>query len=329
MDDTLRFESQRLKFSWDKNSHDHLDTYLVQDVEDPRINAQSILTRALIADTLFPGRFTVLIDAEFQFSACMIWILKQLRDGHSRWDLLNELEQQKSEHLPEFICAMYRALQCDESPYPNFISDALFHAPVYENFLIHDRVLSTFASFWNSALKGLSAEALRILEPGCGSANDYRQLDQHGLSRFLNYTGIDIASKNIENACLRYPNVDFAEGNIFEIAHDDGAFAYSFVHDLFEHLSPDGFEIAVREMLRVTRNEAWFAFFDLQDIPDHIIQPMDDYHINTLSLGKTVKLIEQTGARVDVIDVALLMRQKTLIPDYYNPHAKTLIVSKE
>ncbi|MCX5771088.1 MAG: hypothetical protein NTZ09_12575 [Candidatus Hydrogenedentes bacterium] len=55
----LAGEDERLRWAWDRYPHEYLDSYLVSGVEDPRINFQSILTRALIADTLFPGRFDV------------------------------------------------------------------------------------------------------------------------------------------------------------------------------------------------------------------------------------------------------------------------------
>ena len=41
-------ENKALRWSWDQHPAEHLDHYLVQGIEDPRINCQSILTRALI-----------------------------------------------------------------------------------------------------------------------------------------------------------------------------------------------------------------------------------------------------------------------------------------
>ena len=327
MNDTLRFESQRLKFSWDKHPHEHLDTYLVQDVEDPRINAQSLLTRALIADTLFPNRFTALIDAEFQFAACMTWLLTQLNAGVNRWNLLDELIEENTQ-IPAFIRTTTHLLEQEDVLYPDYLREALFHLPTHEKGPITDRILDTFAPFWRNALDGLSVPPVSILEPACGSANDYRQISEHRLAPFLNYTGLDIASKNIENARIRYPQTNFREGNLFDLDYADNTFEYAFVHDLFEHLSNEGFERALSELLRVTRKEIWIAFFNLQDIPEHVVQPVDEYHLNTLSLGKTISFIEQLGAHVEVIDIAAFMQHKTRMTNYYNPNAKTLIISK-
>ncbi|MCD6288168.1 MAG: hypothetical protein J7M12_03545 [Candidatus Hydrogenedentes bacterium] len=74
-------ENARLNWSWDRFSCEHLDSYLVGGVEDPRINCQSILTRALIADTLWPDEHTDLIDAELRFGRVLTWLLVQLDQG--------------------------------------------------------------------------------------------------------------------------------------------------------------------------------------------------------------------------------------------------------
>jgi len=60
-------ESDRLRRAWDRVAPETLDTYLVTGVEDPRINAQSMLNRGLLCDAQFPGRFTRLIDEELRF----------------------------------------------------------------------------------------------------------------------------------------------------------------------------------------------------------------------------------------------------------------------
>ncbi|KPK77871.1 MAG: hypothetical protein AMJ79_01840 [Phycisphaerae bacterium SM23_30] len=54
----LALESKRLRAAWMKYDADHLDRYLVSDLEDPRINLQSILTRSFLIDAVFGGEFT-------------------------------------------------------------------------------------------------------------------------------------------------------------------------------------------------------------------------------------------------------------------------------
>ena len=76
MPHTFELENKHLKWSWDRYPSDHLDSYLVAATEDPRINCQSILTRALIIDSLWPNVFTDLIDAELRFGIVLTWLLQ-------------------------------------------------------------------------------------------------------------------------------------------------------------------------------------------------------------------------------------------------------------
>ena len=125
-----------------------------------------------------------------------------------------------------------------------------------------------------------------MLEPACGSANDYRFLHAYGLARLVRYTGFDLCAKNIENARALFPDVSFAVGNVFEIAAPDKAFDLCFVHDLFEHLSLEGMQAAVKEVCRVTRQGLCVGFFNMDEIRDHQVRPVDDYHWNRLSMRR-------------------------------------------
>lgn len=327
MDDALQRETERLRWAWDKFPSQRLDTYLVSDVEDPRINAQSILTRALIADTLFPGQFTGLIEAEWRFGLCHTWLTQCLRQGHTRREILQRIEGKDDAACPEFLIHTYEFLQSATCPFPDYITEALLAPDSDDGRLIPDNVLDTFASFWNRTLALYSDATISVVEPACGSANDYRYLVGHGLARFLKYRGFDLSRKNIANAQRRFPDTVFFVGNAIQIPMDDGACDYLFVHDLFEHLSPDAFEIALAEVLRVTRKEAWLSFFNMDAIPDHQFLPVEDYHWNTLSQTRTVETILRHAGDVEVVNIAELLRKKFEYATYYNPHAKTLMVT--
>src|SRR6185295_5640764 len=97
------------------------------------------------------------------------------------------------------------------------------------------------------------------------------------------YTGMDLCAKNIENARSLFPKTRFELGNVFEISANDRAFEYCFVHDLFEHLSIQGLDAAIREVCRVTRLGICAGFFSMDEIPAHIVRTVEDYHWNTLS----------------------------------------------
>ena len=104
--------------------------------------------------------------------------------------------------------------------------------------------------------------------------------------RLVDYSGFDLCAKNIENARALYRGVSFAVGNVFEIAAADKAFDLCFVHDLFEHLSLEGMHAAVKEVCRVTRQGLCISFFNMDEIRDHQMRPVDEYHWNLLSMAR-------------------------------------------
>src|SRR5262247_3737931 len=79
MDESLKAESERLVLSWMQHESEWLRDYLVQAVEDPRINLQSIFSRHFLLRVLFKERFLELMEQEYRFSACMNWLRKLVR----------------------------------------------------------------------------------------------------------------------------------------------------------------------------------------------------------------------------------------------------------
>jgi hypothetical protein len=80
----IEVENERLRLSWNWMPKAQLATYLGAMEQDQRINTQSILTRALLADTLWPGMFDGLINEEFRFGVVMTWLLEQVKSGRDR-----------------------------------------------------------------------------------------------------------------------------------------------------------------------------------------------------------------------------------------------------
>jgi len=326
VDSFLQQETEQLRWSWDKFPREHLDSYLLSDVENPRINSQSILTRALIADTLFPGELDSIIDAEWRFGSCMTWLVRSLGKKHSHRDLLDCLEKKDLSICPEFVLETYEDLQDSECLIPDYLTEALVNLPCDDDSLICESALNTFELVWLQTLAAREDIMISIVEPACGSANDYRFLSAYGFAPFLDYSGFDLSRKNIQNARKRFPEADFFVGNVFQIPMDDGARDYLFVHDLFEHLSPLALEEALDEVLRVAKNEAWLSFFHLDTIPEHRFQVVNEYHWNTLSLDRIVESLMRRAHNVEVVDISGLIRMKFGFADYYNAQAKTLIV---
>jgi ubiquinone/menaquinone biosynthesis C-methylase UbiE len=190
--------------------------------------------------------------------------------------------------------------------------------------------LNAFQNLWHPILvaEAPPTPPLTIIEPACGSANDYRFLHSYGLSRFLDYTGLDLCAKNIENARALFPEARFEEGNIFEISARDHAFDLSLVHDLFEHLSIEGLHAAVKELCRVTRRAICANFFQMDEIPDHVIRPTDEYHWNLLSMDQIKKLFATHGFSGQTIQVRSFLREEYGCDYTHNPNAYTFILHR-
>jgi len=322
-------ESRLLRDSWERHEAEALDRYLVSGVEDPRINVQSILTRALLCDALFPGRFARLIEEELRFGFVMTWLLTHLQSGIEKRSIMAAITQNDRARCRGVVTDAFRMLQEGECVTPDYVTMALQEAEDGGPALLAPEAMDTFCRLWQEQLAALPPSGCSLFEPACGSANDFRYLDSYGFTRFLNYTGIDIAPKNIGNALRRFPDVDFRVGDLLNSGFDDDAFEYCFVHDLFEHLSIAAMERALRELLRVTRREAWIHLFNAADVARHDVRPVAAYHWNLLSIREIVRVIAEVPADAEVVSIAELGRQKFGFPRYYNPGAYTIIAVKD
>jgi len=327
--DRLQQENAQLRQAWEQYSAEHLDTYLVTGVEDPRINIQSILTRAFLTDALFPERFTALLHEELRFGAVLQWLLAQYTAGADRNELHEDICFAKASHIPAFVADAARWLESDACPLPPSIELAVdppsIDAPAQ---LLPERALDVFGPVWRNELAGLTAPRLRVFEAACGSANDYRTIHNHGLAPFLDYTGLDISAKNIANALVRFPAVAFRAGSILDSGLPDAAFDFVFAHDLLEHLSGPGVATALAEMVRLARREVWVHLFNTKPEGAHDIIPKEHYHWNLLSQAALREAGRALDCAVDIIELAPLLEHKFGWREYYNPHAATLVLKK-
>ena len=317
MEEHLERETQGLARSWMRYDREELRDYLVEDVEDPRVNVQSILTRHFLIEDLFPDRFAALKEHELRFALVMNWLLETMKepDGVEATDaalnaLLDEADDGEGVTIPGYVRDTFAMLpyvgqrEADGVRVPNYLVDAIVARPAEPSAQrIEEWVLATFQSIWRGLLERESAPRVSVLEMGCGSANDYRFLDAFGVARFLDYTGIDLCEKNTQNAREMFPDVAFETGNALEIDAPDGAFDCSFVHDLFEHLSVEAMERAVAELCRVTRRRVCVGFFNMSDRDEHVVRPVDDYHWNELSMARTRALFERYASTVEIVNI--------------------------
>jgi SAM-dependent methyltransferase len=186
-----------------------------------------------------------------------------------------------------------------------------------------DAAKNIFADRWATLLANEQAASISVIEPACGSANDYRFLKSFGIARFLDYTGFDLSEKNVENARAMFPDAHFVAGNVLGIDSSDKRFDYCVVHDLFEHLSLAAMEQAIDEICRVTRHGICAGFFQMDEIPNHLVRPVDDYHINRLSMQRLRDGFESHGADVEVIHIQTFLRMCLNCAHTHNPNAYT------
>jgi hypothetical protein len=338
MDPALERESEKLARSWMKHDSAWLRDYLVAGVEDPRVNLQSILSRHFLVRALAGDGFSLLMEQEYRFAAAMNWLLAlaQKADGEEQCaavlhGLRRGADNAEGVEIPRWVLRSFAGLpaHAGDLQVPNYIEGFLVGAR-FEQGLDkphHQACLDTFRGLWAAALLQVKADAsLTVLEPACGSANDYRSLHAYRLASLLDYTGLDLCEKNIENARALFPNARFQLGNVFDIAAADKSFEVCLVHDLFEHLSPDGLQAAVKEVCRVTRRGICVGFFQMDETIDHVVRPMDEYHLNTLSMDRMKGLFARGGFAAQVIHVETFLNEHTGCGQTHNPNAYTFVL---
>ena len=224
MDERFINETEKLKGTWQKHTSSTLRDYLVKDVEDPRINVQSILTRHWLIKQLFGEKFEFLMEHEIRFAIVMNWLLlllkKNIRTNQLQSILYSLIEKQKDAYgieIPPYISETFSMLSM-----PNYICDAL-NLPASDSAegIIPEYLISTFGRIWKEILADERHEKISVLESACGSANDYRFIDAFGIGKFLDYAGIDLCEKNVCNAKRMFPEIDFKVGNAIEIQAGD------------------------------------------------------------------------------------------------------------
>jgi len=330
MDANLKQETEKLVRSWMQYDATFLRDYLVADVEDPRINAQSILSRHFLVAELLGNKFERLMLHELRFAVAMNWLgklAKQSGSEEERRAVLHTLKRNADNaegiEIPHFMIQTFNSLPASVSgmTIPNYIEDSLVGTkPAAEA-----NCINIFLKLWRATLSRESPQRISALEPACGSANDYRFLEACGIERLIDYTGFDLSEKNITNARALFPQARFETGNVFEIAASDKCFDLCFTHDLLEHLSPAGLERAIAELCRVTRRGLCVHFFQMDEIPEHIVRGVGDYHINTLSLEQTESLFIRHGFAVQPLHIGSYLRQRVGCHETHNPNAYTFL----
>ena len=327
--DRFKQETEALRNSWVRHKSAELRGYLVRDVQDPHINIQSILTRHFLIERLFPGQFSAVMEQELRFALVINWLLKLLKASvtvdqfRAALDaLLEGGNNVDGLQIPQFVSDTFASLAL-----PNYICDLLTWTPAETTDApIPEYLLNTFQVVWRELLEKEKSQPVSVLEPACGSANDYRFIDAFGVARFLDYTGFDLCDKNIRNAKQMFPDVRFEVGNVFEIDSPDKAFDYCFVHDLFEHLSTEAMEAAIIEICRVTRRDICIGFFNMYNGAEHIVKAVDSYHWNVLSAARTKAVFELYASDVEAIHIDSFLLSQFACDQTHNKGSYTFII---
>ncbi len=329
MEERFERETEGLRRSWGKYDRETLAGYLVQDVEDPRINIQSILTRHFLVRSLFGERFAELMVHELRFALVVNWLIKLLRKQARAGQLQAVLDALMSGEddaegvaVPKYVSQTFATLAM-----PNYMFDLFNWAPVETTEVpVPEHLMATFQTIWREVLEAENRGRVSVLELACGSGNDYRFIESFGIARLLDYTGFDLCEKNISNAKEMFPDVRFEVGNVLEIESPDNAFDYCFVHDLFEHLSVEATEAAIAEVCRVTRQGICVGFFNMHEADEHTVEIVEDYHWNKLSAGRTREVFERHASAVEVIVIDKFLASKFNCGDTHNKEAYTFVI---
>jgi ubiquinone/menaquinone biosynthesis C-methylase UbiE len=338
MHDALKLESEKLARSWMQHESAKLRDYLVAGVEDPRMNLQSILSRHFLVRALFGEKYRQLMEHECRFAVVMNWLTGIAANteaeelGSLEHALRRGADNAEGLEIPRFILSTYASLPTALGSFlvPNYIHGYLNGIGNAKS-AFDAESFNTFQSLWCESLatgNALQDQSPTVIEPACGSANDYRFLHSFGIARFLDYTGFDLCPRNIENAHTLFPDLRFKFGNVFEIDAQDKTFDFCFIHDLFEHLSIEGLKTAVQELCRVTRRAICANFFQMDEIAEHIVRPTGEYHWNLLSMEQMKRLFAIHGFSSQIIHIKSFLRQELGCDYTHNPNAFTIILHR-
>ncbi|HYH91639.1 MAG TPA: class I SAM-dependent methyltransferase [Candidatus Saccharimonadales bacterium] len=287
-----RAERFLLERIWSGAPAEMLDTYLVSGFQDPSINMQSILLRHFLVHRLVGDRLDPLMREEIAFA---IGLNEELRTTAAALGVTMRT------YLDPAKAADVRRVDA----------------------AITDR-RDVFQRRWTEALRDEDLTHISVIELACGSANDYRAFADYGIAPYLDYLGIDLTPKNIENARRRFPEVSFAVGDITAVAQADRAADYVIASDIYEHLSLDAMERALDETLRLARQGVALTFFNMRDVPEHDSRPRGLYFWNLLSSRRIRSRLEREFRDVQVVPVAAWLAAEHDCTQTYNPNAVSM-----
>lgn len=174
-----------------------------------------------------------------------------------------------------------------------------------QNFLRnHNTGVENLGRFYLATLlKTQHPQGTTVLDAACGSCVNYEVFRNHKVSCV--YTGLDRTDKLLEEARRRYGDeITLVKGFVQEIPLPDESQDVVILRHIVEHLE-EGYEVAVREALRVAKKEVILIFFLTPHTgpQDQLSESQPDengctYWWNTYSWSKFAQFAASLGVQI-------------------------------
>jgi ubiquinone/menaquinone biosynthesis C-methylase UbiE len=179
-----------------------------------------------------------------------------------------------------------------------------------QNFLRnHNTGVNNLGRLYLASIISQHGPGTTVLDAACGSCVNYEVFKNHHVQ--CNYTGLDRTEKLLEEAKRRYGNeITFVKGFVQEIPLPEESQDVVILRHILEHLE-EGYEIAIKEALRVAKKEVVVVFFLAPHggPQDQMSESQPDengctYWWNTYSWSKFTQFIASLGVQLQVRSVA-------------------------
>lgn len=131
-------------------------------------------------------------------------------------------------------------------------------------------------------------EGESVLDVGCGPGHNYEHFRDHGPQ--VTYKGLDYAIRFIRANERKYPEANFALGDVRNIQEPNKSWDVVIFQDVLEHTN--GYEKPIKEALRVARQRVIISFWHLIENGEHINEDGNDGWGAWYEQGKWEKFLD-------------------------------------
>jgi len=137
-----------------------------------------------------------------------------------------------------------------------------------------------------------------VLDVGCGPGIEFEGLKKDKID--VNYLGVDVSNKMVKIASELHPDGNFINARVEDLPFEDRKFTTTICNHLLEHVK--NYQVAIRELLRVTNKTALLVFFinpDEKPTSRHI--GYDNTIYTKYNRTELINFINQLGWKVEEI----------------------------